>query len=320
MKKSPLAAARKGIKGLVTGNPVTGRLYKMRFERHLRRILVEHCSPCEVQPAKRHDCYALRKGDRVIIVSLKDAVLGGMIADRFDVLFATQPDEVNGLKVVDYSKPGLHTLTNGLQFEFSSLPENVSAIDDQIAWYKPKPGDIVFDCGANVGITSYYFSKMVGPGGHVICFEPDQISLIYLHRNIARHHLENVTVVEAAVGGADGTAHFFSEGTVSSGMARVLARKSAGDVIEVPVVSLATAFQQYGVPNLCKIDIEGAEIEALDSAAECFASLKINFVVDTDHWVNGEPTAKRVEAIFKRAGYETETLGEAIPVTYARRT
>jgi FkbM family methyltransferase len=307
------------LKRLITGNPVTGALYKWRYERHLKHILASHRSPCQVYPTARHDCYAIRKGNGVIIVNLKDGVLGGMIADRFDLLFsATRPVEQKGLKVVDYSRPKVHTLNNGLQFEFPSLPEAVAALDSQVARYKPRPGDIVFDCGANVGISCYHFSKMVGPAGRVICFEPDQISLGYLRGNIARHGLENVTVVEAAVGGADGSAQFYSEGTVSSGMARVLARKPAGDVIEVPVLSLRTAFDRFGVPNLCKIDIEGAEIEALDSAADFLSTLKINFVVDTDHWVDGDTSAKRVEAIFRRAGYEAETVGDDVTVTYAR--
>jgi len=168
-----------------------------------------------------------------------------------------------------------------------------------------------------VGVSCYHFSKMVGPSGRVISFEPDQTSVAYLRRNVARHQLENVTVVEAAIGGADGTANFLAEGTVSSGMAHVLGRKSAGDVIEVPVISLATAFSKYGTPNLCKIDIEGAEIEALQPAAEHIAKLDINFVVDTDHWVDGKPTTERVEAAFRRAGYRTETVGGMIPVTYA---
>jgi FkbM family methyltransferase len=310
---------KKVLRNLINGNPVTGMLYKWRFERHLKGILSSHGSPCRVHPTKGRDCYGLRKGDRVIIVSLKDAVLGGMVADRFDDLFATVPVQQNGFLVVDYSRPKLHTLADGLQFEFPSLPEKLTAHEEQIARYRPKPGDLIFDCGANIGVSCYHFSKLVGPSGRVISFEPDLISVKYLRRNVARHGLDNVTIVEEAVGARDGTASFFSEGTLSSGLAHVLARKPEADVIEVPMISLSTAFERYGVPALCKIDIEGAEIELLDAAVDCISKHKINFVVDTDHWVNGEPTAKRIEAIFKRAGYQTETVGR-IPVTYASRS
>ncbi len=309
---------KKVLKSLITGNPVTGALYKWRYERHLKRILLSHRSPCQVHPTKGHDCYGVRKGNRVIVVSLKDAVLGGMVADRFDDLFATVPSERNGLLIVDYSKPSLHTFANGLQFEFPSLPEKLAAHEEQTAWYKPKPGDLVFDCGANIGVSCYRFSKLVGSAGRVISFEPDLTSVEYLRRNVARHGLDNVTIVEEALGSHDGTVKFFSEGTLSSGVAHLVGRNPAAGVIEVPMLSLATAIERYGVPDLCKIDIEGAEIELLEGAVDCISKHKINFAVDSDHWVNGEATAKRVEAIFRRAGYETQTLGE-VPVTYARR-
>jgi FkbM family methyltransferase len=142
----------------------------------------------------------------------------------------------------------------------------------------------------------------------VVCFEPDISNAGFLRKNIKRHSLENVTVVEAAVGGADGTAQFISEGTLGSGLSSVIKRYSAGDVITVPVIALRSAFEKYGVPNLCKIDIEGAEIDALEAALDSFRDFKINFVVDTAHIVGGEYTDKRVESIFRRAGYETLTV------------
>lgn len=42
--------------------------------------------------------------------------------------------------------------------------------------YTPKEGDIVFDCGAYCGVSTYYFSKLVGKSGKVYAFEPDDLS------------------------------------------------------------------------------------------------------------------------------------------------
>jgi hypothetical protein len=91
-----------------------------------------------------------------------------------------------------------------------------------------------------------------------------------------------------------------------------------GDVINVPVISLHTAFGKYGVPNLCKMDIEGAEVETLQGVAKYLGDLNINFVVDTVHIVNGETTAERVETIFRQAGYETKTITLPALTTYGR--
>lgn len=241
------------------------------------------------------------------------------MAVTFDIFFsATKPHQENEFQVVDYSRPAVHTLADGLRFEFSFVPEEPGSVDDYIAWYHPKPGDLVFDLGAHSGISVYHFSKMVGPSGRVVCFEPDPISLDFLRKNIARHHLENVTVVEAAIGGMDGTASFSSEGTLFSSLTNVLPKKPAGNVLNVPVMSLRTAFNKFGAPSLCKIDIEGAEVEALETLCEQLHSLETNFVVDTNHKVHGDITAKRVEAIFRRGGYETETIAKTGSTTYAR--
>ncbi len=319
MNKPKLSEARNSLKRWLVTNPVTRPIYKWRYERHLRRYLISNHSQCVVHPIKDPCCYALRKDDNVIVLSLlTDAHHGGMVSDLFDSMFsATISREENGLKFVDYSRPKVHTLANGLQFEFPSFPEEPEAISEYTEWYKPKPGDTVFDLGANAGISVYNFSKMVGPGGRVICFEPDQIILGYLRGNIARHRLDNVTLVEAAVGGADGTAKFLSQGTISSGMVHTHGGQAVGDVIEVPMLSLLTVFEKYGAPDFCKIDIEGAEMEALESAVDFISSHRINFVLDTGHRVDGEWTGKRVEEIFKRAGYRTETKHRLSLITYA---
>jgi FkbM family methyltransferase len=320
MKKSPSAAARKMLRRLILGNPFTGSLYKRRYERHLARSLKIHGSACEIHPAGRWDHYALRKGKNVIILSLlSDAHQATTVSDLFDSLFsATVPVEENGFNVVNYSGPRVHTLTNGLQFEFPSFPEEPEAVDEYVEWYKPKPGETVFDLGSNAGVTVYHFSKMVGPRGRVISFEPDRIILQYLKRNIARHKLDNVTLVEAAVGADDGTARFFTEGNLGSGLERSQQRRPAGDVIDVPVISLGSAFAKFGVPNFCKMDIEGAEVETLEAAVDELAAHKTNFVVDTGHLRNGEFTDKKVEAAFRRAGYQTETVRRQSIMTYAR--
>jgi hypothetical protein len=206
-------SVRDYLKSLALQNPLGEALFRWKFERHLTQVLLNNGIDCEVYPTKKRGCYALRKGQNVIILSLKDALHGNMVGDLFDSLFAaTVPYEENGLRFVDYSGPKLHTLPNGLQFEFPSFPEESESFDQYTTWYTPKPGELVFDLGANAGISTCQFAKLVGPTGRVVCFEPDQVTLPYLRRNIARHNLDNVTLVEAAIGGEDGTADFYSEG------------------------------------------------------------------------------------------------------------
>ena len=254
----------------------------------------------------------------IVLSILTNAHIGTAVSDLFDSIFsATVSEKIDGMNVVDYSTPKLYTMSDGLQFEFPSVPEEPEAIDEYVEWYKPKPGDTVFDLGANAGITTYQFSKMVGPTGRIISFEPDPILLPYIKRNIARHKLENVTLIEAAIGAKDGTANFFSEGTTGSSLEHTQDRSSKGDVVEVPIVSLPTAIAKFGAPNFCKMDIEGAEIETLESVVDLISTKNIHFVVDTGHLRNGEFSDRRVEEAFRRAGYITETKYRFSVITYA---
>ena len=72
---------------------------------------------------------------------------------HFSPLVAT---EENGRSVLDFSHPGtLQTYAKtGLQFEMVSLPEEADAIESYIHWYKPQPGDLVFDVGAHCGVST----------------------------------------------------------------------------------------------------------------------------------------------------------------------
>jgi FkbM family methyltransferase len=66
-----------------------------------------------------------------------------------------------------------------------------------------KPGDLVLDVGANIGLYSLHLSRAVGPEGRVFAFEPDPANLQLLKENIAINHCDNVTVFPVALGAED---------------------------------------------------------------------------------------------------------------------
>ena len=294
------AKIKKALKTLANSNFLTRAIYNWRDQRHLARVVAADCKQYGTETTFRENAVEIRKGNQCMLISRKHAIYAGTLSKSFDVYFsAVVPEHENGLSIADFSKPKVHTLKNGMQFEFSTWPEEIEAIDGYFMWYKPKVGETVFDLGAHCGFSVYFFSTLVGPNGRVICFEPDPTNLEILRRNMDRYNLRNVTVVPAAIGGADGTAQFSSEGTIGSQLISLLGRESVGSVISVPVVSLKSAFEKYGFPTFCKMDIEGAEIEALSSATECLAANPVHFVVDTNHTLDGTLTDTRVEAIVK---------------------
>lgn len=264
----------------------------------------------------RDDCLELIKGRRSMLLNDRHWVYAPTIAARFDPYFeplVPRPSELG--ETLDYSRPTLQTYRqSGLQFELNSFPEEDWAIESYLEWYKPREGDVVYDLGAHCGVSTYHFAKLIGAGGRVIALEPDPLNFALLERNIARHNLTNVVAVQAAVSDVDGTAQFSSEGTIGSTLLADSARASAGNVIDVQVLSFASLIERWGLPAFCKVDIEGAEIRVLSTTP--LATLNTHFAVDTDHIVDGRTTDDRIESLFRAAGY---TCATAKGTTLARK-
>ncbi|HEX5179675.1 MAG TPA: FkbM family methyltransferase [Gemmatimonadaceae bacterium] len=124
-------------------------------------------------------------------------------------------------------------------------------------------GDVVFDVGANVGFYTLLAAARVGETGRVIAFEPLPKNVQRIHQHLRLNRLENVQVMEAAVGARSGTARF--QPHASNAMGKV----SANGIVGVELVSLDVLTDSKSIPDptLIKIDVEGAELDVLKGAA-----------------------------------------------------
>jgi FkbM family methyltransferase len=126
-----------------------------------------------------------------------------------------------------------------------------------------KPGNIVFDVGANGGIYTITASKAVGPTGHVYAFEPGERELDLLRTNVVKNNLSNVTIVNKAISDRKASASFVisRDGAMNS-----LAKNSHGNQkmigsVEVLTISIDEFVDEFHIPKVdfMKIDVEGAE-------------------------------------------------------------
>ena len=127
---------------------------------------------------------------------------------------------------------------------------------EQTGWFTKliKPGDVVLDVGAHVGYYTLLASRLTGPSGCVISFEPDPGNHRHLCSHVRLNRAANVEVVRSAVGDQSGTARF-RKGT-GSGTGHLA---GSGD-LEVPVLRLDDFLETRDVhPGFLKIDTEGAE-------------------------------------------------------------
>lgn len=154
-----------------------------------------------------------------------------------------------------------------------------------------RPGDVVLDCGANVGDVT---ARLAGSNATIHAFEPDPDCFSHLRKRFAE--MPNVVLHNAAVGvRADRLALF--RGTSASGSLASASVKNSllpgargtdeADCVIVDVIDLPDFIRDLlsATPKIAfaKIDIEGAELELLNKLHEDGLLARIGMTVAETH-------------------------------------
>ena len=135
-----------------------------------------------------------------------------------------------------------------------------------------RPGMIVIDAGAHVGLYTLLAARGVGPNGAVIAVEPDRYNLAALRLNVARAGYANVEVVADALAEGDGTAAFFeTRSTIGSSL--IEREDSLAHGVRTTSIDLLLAGRRVD-SLLVKLNIEGAESRSLAGMRETLARVE----------------------------------------------
>ncbi len=128
-----------------------------------------------------------------------------------------------------------------------------------------RPGDCVWDVGANVGHYTAQFERIVGPLGRVFAFEPSPRSQAKLRMRFANGNT-NVQIVPMALG-ASNTKLPFAISDEETGVTDQIALDASMGPSTGTYVDVRTgdALVRSGLPypTLIKIDVEGFELDVL---------------------------------------------------------
>lgn len=165
-----------------------------------------------------------------------------------------------------------------------------------------RPDPVILDCGSNIGMSILYF-KHLYPRAGIIGFEPDPAIFPYLEENMSCNRLSDVKTVQAAVAGRAGTLAFYSDGKYGSCLAEHLPADAPASSTrhEVPCVRL----REYltGPVDFLKMNIEGAEYEALADAADRLRQVR-EMVVEYHHLPGLPRTLHAILALLHEQGFE----------------
>src|SRR5512137_2825042 len=133
-----------------------------------------------------------------------------------------------------------------------------------------QPGALCFDIGAHLGSRSRAFLDL---GARVIAVEPQPQCAAYLRKRWGGER--RFTLIPKAIGAQPGIAALHinrMNPTISTlapdswrrAMAAAAAQREDWDHrVEVEVITLNLLIEEYGLPDFCKIDVEGFEEQAL---------------------------------------------------------
>jgi len=119
------------------------------------------------------------------------------------------------------------------------------------------------DIGAHAGFYTLLLSRAVGDSGRVFAFEPWPANVANCVAHVEMNHLSNVTVYPVAIGSSDGISSFKSGQSSSTG-----ALSDTKTQFRVACFTLdgLLARHSFPVPDVIKVDVEGAESAVLEGA------------------------------------------------------
>jgi len=189
-------------------------------------------------------------------------------------------------------------------------------------FYQPKEGDTIIDAGAFIGAFAIYVSKKIGNNGKVIAFEPDIKNYELLMKNITINNLDNVFCYNYCLWNTESELKFYASGRNTSSVVAVQQKEEKDtQIIRVKAVALDNFLTKLNISNVdfIKMDIEGAEIEALNGAIKLLKRNNPNLAIASYHKRDGVETHNTITPILSQLGYNVSTIFSGQTITYASK-
>jgi len=168
------------------------------------------------------------------------------------------------------------------------------------------PTDTVFEVGSHHGFHLIPIARRVA---RTVAIEPHPHNVAILKKNLALNSLNNVTVVQAAIGDSAGRIAILQNtnegGVSSSGMSDL-------PTISVDLFPLDRLAEEFGFPQFLKIDVEGFEERVLKGASQIIRRRpKMALEVHVDWITRYGSSVEEVLRLLRLDDYEVWILGAA---------
>jgi FkbM family methyltransferase len=173
---------------------------------------------------------------------------------------------------------------------YSALGINIDFIIKQYELHRSEvhieaePGDFVIDAGGCFGDTALYFANKVGENGavHVFEFIPDNIEVLKKNISLNMHLKQIIKLIPNPLWSSSGDDVFYASNGPAS---RVSMEAFEGYTNKTTTLSIDEYFRSEKIPviNFIKMDIEGAELNALKGAEDTIRQFKPKLAIALYH-------------------------------------
>jgi FkbM family methyltransferase len=203
---------------------------------------------------------------------------------------------------------GGYVLTDSGELGF--VPAPLDARGERLLFYgfaAPKPAlalvpanGVAIDVGANLGEWSVPLAHAVGPGGRVLCIEPNPTIVAALAATLRINRLTQAEALPVALSDWDGEGRLRVE-PKDTGLSSLSGNETG---IPVPLRRLDMVTGECGLQrvDLIKIDVEGHERQVLAGAIETLRRFRPAVVFESGH--EAPEDRRAIAALFDELGYE----------------
>ena len=191
-------------------------------------------------------------------------------------------------------------------------PVTMGLFEDLLA-----PGYTVLDVGANFGLFSLIAAQKIGPSGRVYAFEPDWRNGERLQRNVVRNGFANIEHLPLALSDHEGqiTMYLSSRDEDNLGSSSIVEAGGDREAISIEATTLDCFLTSSAITTIdvVKMDIEGAEVQALAGAAQAFAEKRIrNLLLEVHTLILARARCAELLQRLERFGYTVWYVDEEL--------
>lgn len=148
------------------------------------------------------------------------------------------------------------------------------------AYYESCAKPLVFDLGANIGLSTLYFAKN-WPRATIVGVEPEERNHALFCQNSAGQ--EHIVPLRGAIASKHGHARVIDPGEAEWGYRTEIDDGNNRGLVALSVAELLERYGDYE-PFICKIDIEGAERELFSANTQWVARFPI-VIIELHDWL-----------------------------------